>query len=102
MGDGDGNIHVTYSGVQDVSDALSAGTKAIQALLENLEQAIAPLRSSFQGNAAGEYETRKNKWDADAADMGTILGSATQTLDEMAENYSHTDLTLAFQWADLR
>lgn len=101
VADTGGTIHVNYSGVTDVSEALTAATAAIRELLNELESALAPLRATWDGNTRDQYDIKKAAWDGACDNMSVVLGGAVQTLDEMAHNYSHTDLNLAFQWSEL-
>jgi WXG100 family type VII secretion target len=98
----DGVVHVNYSHVTDVGDALAAGTYAINTLIKDLEEDLDPLRQTFDGQTREMYDIKKRAWDNAATDMTKILDSATKTLDDMAHNYSHTDTNLAFQWSELR
>ncbi len=97
----EGYISVNYNDVDNVGEALIAGTKAIRAMLDDLEQAIQPLRATWSGEAENEYEKIQRKWDADCDRMNQILASSSTTLEDMSFNYKRTDLNLALNWSDI-
>lgn len=99
--DTDGVIHVNYTGVTDVSEALAAATGAIKELLTELESSLANLRNTWDGQTRDQYDQKKAAWDGACDDMSEVLKTGVNTLDDMAHNYSHTDMSLAFQWSEL-
>jgi 6 kDa early secretory antigenic target len=98
----DGYIEVHYNHVDNVGDALDAGTASIQRMLDNLETAIAPLKASWAGSAREQYDVSKRRWDAAVADMHVLLGNSSGVLHDMKHAYQRTDLNLAMRWAEIR
>lgn len=96
------SIYVNYGQVTNVEEVLQDGTKQIEALLENLNNAIQPLRATWAGVSDEEYSQVQARWNSDTASMGSILTSYAGTLSNMQYNYSNTDTNLAFQWASIQ
>jgi early secretory antigenic target protein ESAT-6 len=97
----DGNIYVNYGNVGDIHDALVGADQAIQGVLQNLEEAIAPLRASWSGASEQEYIHVQARWNDDIGQMNALLGHFGNTLDEMSTNYGTTDNHIAGQWQSI-
>src|SRR5580692_9900746 len=95
----DGDIYVNYGSVNDVEDVLQAGTNAVSRILDEINSAVGPLRSSWQGSSQDVYSQVQAKWNADTSDMQSILSQYAPTLNEMSANYGNTDNNLALQWS---
>ncbi len=91
-------IYVSYPHVNEVQDALWAGTHAIERLLQDLNEGLRPLIASWTGAAQIEYGARKAQWDAAVSDMNVTLANGSSTLDLIVDNLKRADLTLAYQW----
>jgi len=98
----EGYIEVHYNDVDNVGEALHAGTIAIRRMLDDLETAIAPLKASWIGVSRDAYDTAKTQWDAAVTDMNLLLRNCRNTLEDMSYNYKRTDLDLAISWAGIR
>ncbi len=98
----DGYIEVHYADVDNVGEALRAGTASLRTMLDDLEAALAPLRATWSGVAEETYRQAKAEWDAAITRMGEILTRSSGVLEDMKFNYQRTDLNLAHRWADIR
>jgi WXG100 family type VII secretion target len=98
---GDGDIFVNYGGVQDVEDALQDCDKAVGQILDQVNTAIQPMMSSWQGSSQEAYGQVQTKWNSDLSDMQNVLAQYAPTLDEMKINYGTTDNNLALQWSQI-
>jgi WXG100 family type VII secretion target len=96
---GDGDIFVNYSGVNDVEDALRNCDQAVGQILDQVNTAIQPMMSSWQGSSQEAYGQVQTKWNSDLTDMQNVLGQYAPTLEEMKLNYGNTDNSLALQWS---
>jgi WXG100 family type VII secretion target len=97
----DGDIYVNYGSVNDVEDALQAATNAVSRILDQINSAVGPLVSSWQGSSQDAYSQIQAKWNSDTTDMQTLLSQYAPTLDEMKTNYGNTDNNLALQWSQI-
>lgn len=95
------DITVHYSGVDNAGDALAAGTKAIQHVLEDLDQQIATVRGQWYGSSSDAYTRRQAQWNTATEDMNRRLSTAHLNLGEIRENYANTDRGLAMTWSDI-
>jgi WXG100 family type VII secretion target len=98
----DDSIYVNYGQVTNVEEVLQDGTKQIEALLDNLNQQIQPLRATWAGVSDEEYNQVQARWNNDVGQMSSILVRYAGTLSNMQYNYSNTDSNLAFQWASIQ
>jgi WXG100 family type VII secretion target len=95
----DGDIYVNYGQVNDVEDVLQASTNAVSRILDEINSAVGPLISSWQGSSQDAYSQVQAKWNSDTTDMQSVLSQYAPTLDEMKTNYGNTDNNLALQWS---
>jgi WXG100 family type VII secretion target len=98
---GDGDIFVNYGGVQDVEDVLRDCDQAVGQILDQVNTAIQPMMSSWQGSSQEAYGQVQTKWNSDLSDMQNVLSQYAPTLDEMKINYGTTDNNLALQWSQI-
>lgn len=98
----DSYIEVHYNDVDNVGEALGAGTAALRTMLDDLESALQPLRQTWSGAAEQSYVAAKAQWDGAVNQMQAILARSRPVLEDMKYNYQRTDLNLAMQWSDIR
>ncbi len=97
----DGDIYVDYGRVNDVEDVLNGCTRAVGSIIDEINSAVGPMVSTWQGSSQDVYSQVQTKWNADTADMQNILSNYAPTLDEMKINYGTTDNNLALQWSQI-
>lgn len=67
------DLHVDHAALAGTAAGLVAGAQRIGARLDQLEQELAPLRSSWHGEAQDAYHRAKLQWDTAVADMVRLL-----------------------------
>jgi len=84
---------------------LSAGSQGIMATyrqltstLENLESQLAPMVSSWTGDAREAYFQQKKKWDDASTAMAAILAQLGQSVDNANTNYQAAENTNRSRW----
>lgn len=97
----DNEIMVNYGNVSNVGDVLADADRAVQAVIEQLQDVINPLRATWSGASETEYNVAQNRWNNDIAAMQQLLVKYNSTLAEMAGNYGNTDNNLALQWGSI-
>jgi WXG100 family type VII secretion target len=97
----DGDIYVNYGAVSSVETALQDADIQIKNVLENLEQVISGLQSTWDGVSEAEYIQVQARWNNDITDMSSVLKNYIGTLGEMSWNYGNTDNNLAFRWSEI-
>jgi WXG100 family type VII secretion target len=98
----DGNsIYINYTATSNIIDDLTQADSAIQGALNNLQDAIGPLRATWSGASDDEYSIVQTRWNNDMAQMQSLLPVYSNTLHDMSHNYNGTDLRIAGQWAGI-
>lgn len=101
MSASEGDIYVNYGHVTNVEEALQDADKAINMVLTELEDAVQPLRATWDGASEEAYKYIMSVWQSNTADMQNILAKYNTTLSEMSYNYGNTDSNLALQWSEI-
>jgi WXG100 family type VII secretion target len=94
-------IYVNYGRVDDVEMALADANLTIATILDELQDAIQPLRATWAGCSESEYEGVQLRWNDDINGMTACLATYNNVLGEMKINYSQTDGGLALQWQEI-
>ena len=94
----DNEIFVNYGNVSNVGDVLADADRAVQSVLDQLQDVINSLRSSWSGASESEYLVAQARWNNDITAMQNLLVKYNSTLAEMTGNYGNTDNNLALQW----
>lgn len=79
---------VEFGALQQAADDIKLGANNIDSKLQQMDQALAPLRSDWTGSASEAYTQAKAQWTSAISDMKQLLaelGSAVQS--------SHQDYT---------
>jgi WXG100 family type VII secretion target len=97
----DGDIFVSYGGVNDVEDVLNDATNAVSRIIDEIQSAVGPMVSTWEGSSQDAYSQIQQKWNSDTQDMQSLLSQYAPTLDEMKVNYGTTDNNLALQWSGI-
>ena len=95
------DITVYYSGVDNAGEALAAGTKAIQSVLQELDTMLNSVKAEWYGNSAETYTQLQQQWNTRAEDMNHKLSQAHVNLGDIRQNYSNTDNSLALSWTEI-
>lgn len=66
-------IKVTFGAVEQAAADIDAARARITAQLEELRRHLAPVVSSWTGDAAGRYDEAQRRWDRSAADLTETL-----------------------------
>ena len=66
-------VLVNFPAIQQGVGDIRAGWNNISAQLDDLRSYLAPMRSTWTGQARDAYDSEQAKWDAAAADLTQIL-----------------------------
>jgi WXG100 family type VII secretion target len=83
----DGHILVTFAAVNEGAADADTIAGQIEQQLSDLKAYVAPLVSSWEGQAAGNYQALQQKWDTSATDLNQVLRQIAQALRTAAHNY---------------
>lgn len=99
---GEGQIYVDYNGLEQVKEDLLAHTRAIQTLLNNLDQELAPLKASWSGDDQYTYQMKQQQWNQALENMATGLTAHSNLLGDIRDSYAHHERNLAQLWSEVR
>lgn len=94
----DGQIKVSFGGLDAGAESIKASASKIEGMLEDLKTDLAPLKSTWTGEAAELYTMHQNNWDTAAADLKAVLASIATALHVANEDYRDGERNNAGRW----
>lgn len=88
------NAQVLDEGASD-TDTIAG---QIDQQLNDLKGYLAPLVSSWTGQAADDYKSLQSQWNSTAEDLNTVLRQVASTLRSAAEAYRSGESTNSQMW----
>jgi WXG100 family type VII secretion target len=95
---GDGEIHVTFSAIQQAETDTSLAFQNIQTALADLRTYLKPLTASWVGDAATNYTAQQTKWDNAVTDLNSVLQGISLGLGTAHGNYTDAENTNTRMW----
>jgi WXG100 family type VII secretion target len=89
----DGHILVTFAAVNEGAADADTIAAQIEQQLADLKAYVAPLVSSWQGQASGNYHALQQQWDTSATDLNQVLRQIAMALRTAEQNYQATEST---------
>lgn len=93
-----GEIKVSFGGLQAAAGNISSQAQKVQGSLDDLKQYLTPLVASWTGNAAEMYAAHQAKWDTAAADLQQVLAAIAVAVQRAAEDYIDGERANANRW----
>lgn len=95
----DGHMLVTFGAINEA--AMDADSIAVQIAqqLDDLKSYLAPLVSTWSGQASTDFQALQAKWDASANDLNQVLRQISQSLRTAGDNYQATERTNSSIWS---
>jgi 6 kDa early secretory antigenic target len=84
-------LKVNHAGLDQAADELMGVVTAIGARMTRLEHELAPLRSSWIGEAQQSYAVAKQRWDAAISEMRDLLRSTSRQVTLSNADYRAAD-----------
>jgi early secretory antigenic target protein ESAT-6 len=84
-------LKVNHAGLDQTADDLMGIVTKIDARMSRLEQELAPLRSSWIGEAQQAYTVAKRRWDGAIDEMRDLLRSTSQQVTLSNADYRAAD-----------
>jgi len=84
-------LKVNHAGLDQAADDLMSIVNKIDARMNHLEQELAPLRSSWIGDAQQAYTMAKQRWDGAIHEMKDLLHSTSQQVTLSNAEYRAAD-----------
>ncbi len=93
-----GNVKVTFAELDAARQQLWGSWQAIQTKLDDLQRYLAPLVSTWEGEAALSYQEKQRRWNQAADDLNQILHGISHTLGNMVDEYQNTEAHNRQRW----
>ena len=90
---------INNAGVNAAIDEMMGATKAIENVVNNLEECCATTLGTWVGEAQTVYRSAMTEWDTAVREMQDLLIRASQTLGDVQQTYQAAELMNADQWS---
>ena len=94
----DGQVLVNAQTLNEGASDTDAIAGQIDQQLGDLKGYLAPLVSTWQGEAASDYQTLQQKWNASADDLNAVLRQIAGALRTASDNYVSGEQTNSSMW----
>jgi 6 kDa early secretory antigenic target len=94
----DGHIKVTFESVMAAAGDTDAIAGQIDQQLADLKSYLAPMVSSWTGQASSDYQTLQARWDTSAADLQAVLRQIASALRTAYSNYRTAEMQNSAIW----
>jgi early secretory antigenic target protein ESAT-6 len=94
----DGHIKVTFESVIAAAGDTDAIAGQIGQQLEDLRGCLAPMVSTWSGQASTDYQALQARWDAGAADLNAVLRQIASALRTAHGNYRTAETQNSAIW----
>ncbi|NSL43708.1 MULTISPECIES: WXG100 family type VII secretion target [Streptomyces] len=98
----DGIIDVQYPKVQQAIEELMEQTQGIITTLNNLEDELKPLVSTWEGADQEQYRVVQAEWDNATKNMARLLGDNGELIRTIHDNHSRDERRSADNWGNVR
>jgi WXG100 family type VII secretion target len=98
----DGIIDVQYPVVQRAIEDLRDQTQQIINTLNNLEDELKPLVTSWEGSDQQMYIQVQAEWDQATKNMAMLLGDSGELIQSIHDNHSRDERRSADNWGNVR
>ncbi|HLH60119.1 MAG TPA: WXG100 family type VII secretion target [Ktedonobacteraceae bacterium] len=90
-----GRIMVTPEELQQASSQFNAKAAELEQMLQSVQSQIESLRSTWQGQAAANFDALMAQWTQDVQGINQVLSQVSQHLNQASQAYSETDTSIA-------
>jgi early secretory antigenic target protein ESAT-6 len=95
-------IVVDYVALAQAEAALAASQKQIAQVLQGLNDDLAPLLATWEGDGRDAYLFQQNKWNGESASLNSTLASIHVAVRTANTGYQQTDQRIANAWQAVR
>lgn len=81
------SISVNYGALQVAADDIRSTTDQVNGILDQLKSDLAPLVSTWEGEAQTAYRQKQDQWDQAAEDMNRVLASIGTAVNDALSRY---------------
>ena len=94
-----GHLLVNFGTVEQASESCTATANQLNGTLDDLRSYLAPLKSQWDGDAAGSYDALQAKWDQACAGLNAVLAQIGTAVLTAHDNYRSAETTNSSIWA---
>ncbi|WP_116116351.1 WXG100 family type VII secretion target [Austwickia chelonae] len=84
-------IGVNFGGLAGTHQRVTATVNQMNAQLSDLKSMLAPMVSTWTGEAATNYNEKQRQWDQAAADLNAVLAAIGNAVAQANEGYQSTE-----------
>ena len=84
-------IKVTFGQLQATQEHTQQTVASMNSQLQDLKSYLAPLVSTWEGQAAENYNAKQRQWDTAANDLNEVLAAIGRALGSVNEGYQSTE-----------
>ena len=89
------DFQVQYGALYQAASDITTGAGNLESCLNDLEQTLNQLRSSWEGQAQEAYQTAQLKWNEGLEGLKDVLRRTSAAVDSARSNYQQTDQSSA-------
>ncbi len=91
-------ILVTFGQISQASADCNQVAATIQSDLDDLKKYLGPITSTWNGEAASNYQMLQARWNTAANDLNTVLHNISRALGVAHDNYTQAERVNASIW----
>lgn len=92
-------VRVDFGALGSGAAGILSTYRSLEGTLQNLESQLAPMVSTWTGDAREAYFVQKKKWDDASAAMAVILQQMGQAVDQANSNYQAAETSNRNLWS---
>jgi early secretory antigenic target protein ESAT-6 len=92
-------IKVTFAQIQATQERAQSTVASINSSLQDLKSYLAPMVSTWEGQAAQNYHAKQTQWDRAAYDLNQVLSAIGRALGSANEGFQNTESMNARRFA---
>ena len=85
------DFQVNYAALDAAAADINTGAANLEAALDELEQILNQLRSSWEGKTQEAYDTAQRQWNQGLEGLKDVLRRTSSAVDSARSNYQTTD-----------
>lgn len=93
-----GNLKVQFGSLETAAGDIAGSANKLEARIDTLESELAPMRSSWEGEAQAAYIACKAKWDQGMRDIKALLAEIGTAVSQSNSDYMATEKANAGRW----
>lgn len=92
------DLKVNFSALSTAASDIGSGANQLEAILDEMDRSLQPLRANWSGEASASYEASKAQWSAAITDMKALLADIGRAVTSSNDDYQSTERANAQRW----